>query len=79
MKGMQGALQFLAESEGELLLVDITDESLCYDTEFECALTIDVDMLDEKEKEWVELTSLGDRVLFLGNECSFSASDLSVA
>jgi hypothetical protein len=38
-------------------------------------------MLDEKEKEWVELTSLGDRVLFLGNECSFSvsASDLSVA
>ncbi|PNX83010.1 F-box protein [Trifolium pratense] len=38
-------------------------------------------MLDGKEKEWVELTSLGNRVLFLGNGCSFSASasDLSVA
>ena len=36
--------------------------------------------LDEKEKKWVKLASLGDRILFLGNGCSFSASasDLSV-
>jgi hypothetical protein len=61
--------------------VDITVDNLCPDSHFKNALTIDVFMLDEKEKEWVELTSLGDRVLFLGNECSFSvsASDLSVA
>jgi hypothetical protein len=76
-----GDIQFLVESEGELLLVDITVDNLCSDSHFKNALTIDVFMLDEKEKEWVELTSLGDRVLFFGNECSFSASasDLSVA
>jgi hypothetical protein len=36
--------------------------------------------LDEKEKKWVKLASIGDRVLFLGWLCSFSvsASDLCV-
>jgi hypothetical protein len=76
-----GDIQFLVESEGELLLVDIFVDCLCSDSRFKHALTIDVFMLDEKENEWVKLKSLGDRVLFLGNECSFSASasDLSVA
>ncbi|CAJ2639151.1 unnamed protein product [Trifolium pratense] len=35
---------------------------------------IDVYRLDEKKKKWVKLSNLGDRVLFLGNRCSFSAS-----
>jgi hypothetical protein len=34
--------------------------------------------LDEKEKKWVRLTNLGDRVLFLGNGCSFSVSALDL-
>jgi hypothetical protein len=83
-------LLFLVESEGELLLVDV-DESLLfesddiedvfwsYSTILEDGLTINVFRLDEKERKWAKLTSLGDRILFLGNGCSFSASDLSVA
>jgi hypothetical protein len=63
----------LVESEGELLLVESTIGD---------ALTINVFRLDEKYyKKWVKLTSLGNRILFPGNGCSFSASasDLSVA
>lgn len=35
--------------------------------------------LDREEKKWVEVNSLDDRVLFLGDDCTFSASasDLS--
>ncbi|MCH86011.1 F-box protein, partial [Trifolium medium] len=68
-------LSFLVESEGELLLVAIYEYF-----DFENSLRIRVLRLDEKEK-WVQLTSLGDRILFLGNGCSFSAStsDLSVS
>ncbi|MCI26004.1 F-box protein, partial [Trifolium medium] len=51
--------------ESELLLVDTT--SCDYDA------WIDVYRLDEKKKKWVELSNLGDRVLFLGKKCSFSA------
>jgi hypothetical protein len=67
-----GNMKFLVESEGELLLVDIYDIF---------GFRLDVFRLDEKEKKWVKLTSLEDRVLFLGNGCSFSASasDLSIA
>ncbi|XP_027342021.1 F-box protein SKIP23-like [Abrus precatorius] len=37
--------------------------------------------LDQEGKRWVELKSLGERVLFLGDDCAFSASarDLRVA
>jgi hypothetical protein len=68
-----GDIKFLVENEGELLLVDIY-ESFCF--------SIEIFRLDVKEKKWVNLsTSLGDRVLFLGNGCSFSASasDLCVS
>ncbi|PNX72118.1 F-box protein, partial [Trifolium pratense] len=66
-------LGFLIESEGELLLVAIYEY-------FENSLWILILRLDENKK-WVQLTSLGDRILFLGNGCSFSAStsDLSVS
>jgi hypothetical protein len=71
--------RFLVESEGELFLMDV-HECFAFQVSFEDALTINVFRLDEKEKEWVKLTSLGDRVLFVGNGCSFfaSASDLCV-
>ncbi|MCH82460.1 F-box protein [Trifolium medium] len=65
--------KFLLQSECELLLVD------CYacDSGFSIKngdVRIAVFRLDEKEKKWVKLTSLGDRVLFLGNRYMFSAS-----
>ncbi|KAK2440308.1 hypothetical protein QL285_011734 [Trifolium repens] len=59
-----GNIKFLVESEGDLLLVDVYDSRL----------KIDLFKLNEKEKKWVKFTSLGDRVLFLGLVCSFSAS-----
>ncbi|AES69451.1 hypothetical protein MtrunA17_Chr3g0088841 [Medicago truncatula] len=69
-----GDIKFLVESDGDLLLVDVY-ESIGFD------LMVNVLRLDEKEMRWVNLMSLGDRVLFLGNGCSFSASasDLCVS
>jgi len=74
-----GDMKFLVESKGELLLVDICD-SHCFGFPGEKGLKLKVFRLNEKKKEW-KSKSLGDRVLFLGNGCSFSASasDLSVA
>jgi hypothetical protein len=67
-----GDIKFLVDREGELLLVDIY-EYFCFEFPGPDAIRVDVFKLDEKEK-WVKLTTLGDNVLFLGNECSFSAS-----
>jgi hypothetical protein len=66
-----GNQKFLAESDGDLLLADVHGFTL----------RVDLFKLNEKEKKWVKLTSLRDRVLFLGLKCSFSAStsDLYVA
>jgi hypothetical protein len=71
--------KLLVESEGELLLVNICES-------FPDIFDIDLFQLDEKEKKWVRLMDfdekknewvksrdIGDRVLFLGNGCSFSA------
>ncbi|MCI05744.1 F-box protein, partial [Trifolium medium] len=72
-----GFVKLLVESEGDLLLADIHAHFYigfpCHDPG-----AIDLFKLNEKEKKWVKLTSLGDRVLFLGECCSFtvSASDL---
>jgi len=65
----------VGSSEFELLLVDR------YEDDGVNVVWIDVFKLDEKEKRWVKLTNLGDRVLFLGNGCSFfaSASELGFA
>jgi hypothetical protein len=68
-----GDMKFLVESEGELFLVDIYDRH-CFGFPGEYGLRLNVFRLDEKEKRWVKVTNLGDRVLFLGNGCSFSAS-----
>ncbi|KAI5410435.1 F-box protein SKIP23 [Lathyrus oleraceus] len=40
----------------------------------ERAVRFHVFRLDQKEKKWVEVKSLEDRVLFLGEDCAFSAS-----
>jgi hypothetical protein len=84
--GGRGDMKFLVESEGELLLVDVYKSySVYFDLDGEVAcrddLMIHVFRLDEKAKKWVKLPSLADRILFLGNGCSFStsASDLYVA
>ncbi|MCI58657.1 F-box protein, partial [Trifolium medium] len=70
-----GNLKFLVESECKtsLLLVDchgIDTNALDKDVRF------DVFRLDEKEKKWIKLTTLGDMVLFLGGDVAFSASAL---
>jgi hypothetical protein len=77
-----GDKKFLVESDGELLLVDkylscLGDYILSADGVNEIGVErdvrFDVFRLDEKEKKWVEVRNLGDRVLFLGEDCAFSA------
>jgi len=63
-----GDVKYLVESECELLLVDR------YISNGDDGVRIDLFRLDEKEKKWVKLVNLGDRFLFLGEGCSFSAS-----
>jgi hypothetical protein len=74
-----GKTKFLVESEGDLLLVDVYD--CCYYVDINNPLRIYLFKLNEKDKKWVKLTSLGDRVLILGHASSFSASasDLRVS
>jgi hypothetical protein len=74
-----GKTKFLVESEGDLLLVDVYD--CCYYVDINNPLRIYLFKLNEKDKKWVKLTSLGDRVLILGHVSSFSASasDLCVS
>ncbi|XP_057440727.1 F-box protein SKIP23-like [Lotus japonicus] len=64
-----GDRKILVESEGSLLLVDMHLSNEDYRWE-----RFNVFRLDKKEKKWVEVTSLGDRVVFLGDACAFSAS-----
>ncbi|XP_045820617.1 F-box protein SKIP23-like [Trifolium pratense] len=73
-----GDVKFLVESECDLLLVDGHE---VYTSVADKDVKFDVYRLDEKEKKWVKLTTLGDRVLFVQQEGSFSASasDLHVA
>ncbi|AES69487.2 putative F-box domain-containing protein [Medicago truncatula] len=72
-----GNVKHLVESECELLLVD------CHGIDTSNAdkdIRFDVFRLDENEKKWVKLANIGDIVLFVGGDCSFSAkaSDLQV-
>lgn len=84
-----GDKKFLVESCGELLMVDkyLTigpDDDLGYSEgfefyeEFDCfmserTLKFKVYKLDEERQKWVEVASLKDRILFLGENCTFSA------
>lgn len=72
-----GDIKFLVESDGNLLLADVYDCENDEDADdYDRARIgrIDVFKLNEKEKKWMKLAKLGDRVLFLGSLCSFSAS-----
>ncbi|XP_030522739.1 F-box protein SKIP23 [Rhodamnia argentea] len=84
-----GDKKFLVESVGELLLVDMylsldaendhdgvvaeLPENFDYFMR-ERTVRFKVYKLDREEKEWNEVKDLGDRVLFLGDDCTFSAS-----
>ncbi|KAA8535954.1 hypothetical protein F0562_028432 [Nyssa sinensis] len=85
-----GDKKFLVESCAELLLVDMylstgPEEDLgsyeyfeFYD-EFDCymierTIRFKVFKLDQEGQKWVEVKSLGDQMLFLGDNCAFSAS-----
>jgi hypothetical protein len=88
-----GDKKFLVESDGQLLLVDMylsvdfgDDVDVFEDVDEvfdkfirERTVRFKVFKLNWEGKRWVEVTSLGDRVLFLGDDCTFSAlaSDLS--
>ncbi|CAH9056945.1 unnamed protein product [Cuscuta europaea] len=90
-----GDKKFLVESCGDLLMVDkyLTvgpKDDLGYSEEFEFYEELDCFMnertlkfkvykLDEEGHQWVKVSSLKDRILFLGENCTFSAlvSDLN--
>ncbi|CAN1307750.1 F-box protein SKIP23 [Linum perenne] len=78
--GLRGEKKFLVQSiNGELLLVDKYDQSNW--SILDSGRRMNVYKLNEEEKAWVEVRSLGDDdVLFLGDESAFSvsASDLHV-
>ncbi|KAE8008843.1 hypothetical protein FH972_005316 [Carpinus fangiana] len=82
-----GDKKFLVESNGGLLLVDMylsvgdvyvgDDEDIDVEDQYvvgERAVRFKVFRLDIEGKRWVEVESLRDRVLFLGDDCAFSAS-----
>lgn len=82
-----GDKKFLVESLGELLLADMyltvyADYEGPEDVEpdevnsimTERTVKFKVYKLDSKKQKWVEVMDLGDRVLFLGEDCTFSAS-----
>jgi hypothetical protein len=90
-----GDKKYLVESNGELLVVDMylsTDqEEVDWDGDeevsqvqldgclYERTVKFKVYKVDEGGQRLVQMKSLGDRVLFLGDDCTFSAlaSDLS--
>ncbi|PIA32863.1 hypothetical protein AQUCO_04300060v1 [Aquilegia coerulea] len=82
----RGDKKSLVELDGELLLIDslfqeyerndlngetyiVNDDTYMADN----TVQFKVFKLDLKEKEWVEVKHLGDHMLFLGDNCSFSA------
>ncbi|KAL8060122.1 hypothetical protein ABFS82_02G003900 [Erythranthe guttata] len=85
-----GDKKFLVELKGELLLVDMylsigPADDLGYNEGFEFyeefdgfmserTVKFEVFRLDENVGKWVEVSDLGDTMLFLGDNCTFSAS-----
>ena len=83
-----GYKKFLVESVGQLLLVNVCLSAVSDDVDGG-AKDVDVAFLDRisggrmvrfkvfeldwEGKKWMEVKSLGDRVLFLGDNCTFSA------
>ncbi|XP_059653904.1 F-box protein SKIP23-like [Cornus florida] len=81
-----GDKKLLVESCGDLLLVDMylslgPEDYFGYSGVFEgcylierTAVRFEVFKLDREEQMWVELKSLGDQMVFLEDNCTFSAS-----
>lgn len=72
-----GDKKFLVESRGDLIMVDMylsTDYDIDGDFESVGTVKLKVYKLDGAKREWVEVESLGDQVLFLGDDCKFSLS-----
>ncbi|KAK9286596.1 hypothetical protein L1049_014996 [Liquidambar formosana] len=67
-----GSKKCLVESRGELLLVDMY-KSLDPNELLDQLDDFKVFKLDEKGQKWVEVKSLGDRVLFLGSHSTSAA------
>ncbi|KAI3728974.1 hypothetical protein L6452_17619 [Arctium lappa] len=60
---------------------DYDDENYEFYEDFDCFMSertvkLEVYRLDREEEKWDEVKSLGDRMLFLGDNCGFSASAL---
>lgn len=69
---LEESRKLLVESTGKLLLVKLNYECSYY------FCSVDLFMLDEKDNKWFKLMDLGDKVLFLGCDCFFSASTLEL-
>ena len=82
-----GGKKYLVESNGQLLLVDmylsffpdVSDDEVFYGSICNHRMWFKVYKLDWEGKRWVEVESLGDRVLFLGDDYRFSASALELS
>lgn len=89
-----GDKKLLVDSDGELLVVDMYlsvepaddlgfNEGLEFYEEFDSFMSertvkFKVFRLDEEGEKWIEITNLGDKMLFLGDNCAFSASAAEV-
>ncbi|XP_058752472.1 uncharacterized protein LOC131625648 [Vicia villosa] len=74
---IDGDVKIMVENVSELFLVHKYLEDYDYDADDYCKdelVRIDVFRLDQKEKKWLKLENLGDKVLFLGKSYSFTAS-----
>lgn len=71
----RGGKNWLVESScGNLLLVEWISEWKLDDAGFSLGeVVLRVYVLEEEKKKWIHLGSLGDRIMFLGNECRFCA------
>ncbi|KAL8228908.1 hypothetical protein R6Q57_013808 [Mikania cordata] len=61
--------------------MDYDDENYEFYEDFDCFMSertvkLEVYKLDKEEQKWIEVKNLGDRMLFLGDNCGFSASAL---
>ncbi|XP_074330511.1 F-box protein SKIP23 [Apium graveolens] len=84
-----GDTKMLVDGCGELFMVDKflsvgaeDDEGIDGDEEFDCYMSertvrFEVFKLDKSGEKWIKVENLGDRIIFLGDNCAFSglASD----